>query len=124
MHGVSVLPVMARRVTVVAISAGRRQDSQSVGTQSLLSCLVVKRAKGVCVSVTPAGGGAVIEPVVVFLRHVSLRYVGDVVDRQAAADVARHVGPFAVGVQVDHAGDHVRGERHDESLQHRCQLVL
>lgn len=84
MHGVRVLPLMARRVTVVAVSAERRQDSvgRDTVTTELLRCQSAEtKASKAGVSRAPAGGGGgVIEPVVMFLRHVPLGDVRDVVD--------------------------------------------
>lgn len=51
------------------------------------------------------------------VRHVCWSYVRDVEHRQAVVDVALHVELSTVGIQVDHTGDHVGGERHDECLE-------
>lgn len=64
----------------------------------------------------PAGLIEVTKPVI--LSHV-LWFHWYSVFWQAAVDVALHAGTVTVGVQVHHTGDHVRGERHDESLEQK-----
>lgn len=68
-------------------------------------------------SSVPAGGGWIIKPVVSFLWHVVIRYLRDVVHWQAIVDISHHGGLFTVGVQVDHPGNHVWSEGHDECLR-------
>lgn len=64
--------------------------------------------------------GGHVEPgwILINLWLVLLRELRDVVDGEAVDDVALHSGAvsWVVGVVVDQAWDHVRGEGHDEGL--------